>query len=218
MNLEQLFSAEDRERIRAAVQEAEKTTSGEIVPYVVAESDPYHESVWRGGALFGAAVLAVGALLHDTFVMFSGVTVTQTVLAGFVGFALGAVLVRWIPALKRLLADQTTIERRVAARAATAFVDEEVFSTRDRSGILLFVSLLEHKVLVMGDAGINARVEQSAWSAIVEMVVDGIAKGAATEGLVRAIGECGALLTRSGLKIRPDDTDELSDSLRIGER
>jgi putative membrane protein len=216
MNLEQLFSPEDRERIRAAVQEAEKTTSGEIVPYVVAESDPYPEATWRGGALLGAAVLGVVALLHDTLVILSLVTLTHTVLAGFVGFALGALVVRWIPALKPHLADDRTMERRVAERAAMAFVDEEVFATRDRSGIMIFVSLLEHKVLVMGDTGINARVDQSAWTGIVGMVVEGIRSGTATEGLVRAIRACGELLTRSGLTIRPDDTDELSDSLRVG--
>ena len=216
MNLDQMFTAEDREKIRLAVREAEKTTSGEIVPYVVAESDPYPESVWRGGALLGAAVLGVTALLHDTLVLLSVVTVTQTVLAGFVGFAAGALLVRWLPALKRLLADHDTMERRVAERAAVAFVEEEVFATRDRSGIMIFVSLLEHKVLVMGDAGINARVEQSAWSDVVATVTRGLRSGAPTDGLVSAIRACGELLVRSGLTIRPGDTDELSDSLRVG--
>jgi len=216
MSVNQIVSAEDRERIRAAVHEAEKTTSGEIVPYIVAESDPYPEAIWRGGAILGAAVLGVTALLHDTFIVLSFVTVTQTVLAGFAGFGLGGLLVRWVPALKRLLADEETMERRVAERAAVAFVDEEVFATRDRSGIMIFVSLLEHKVLVMGDAGINARVEQSSWTEIVGMIVGGIRSGALIDGLVSAIQACGALLTRSGLTIRPDDTDELSDSLRVG--
>lgn len=216
MNLEQIFSPGDRERIRQAVHEAEQSTSGEIVPYIVAESDPYPEAFWRGGALLGAAVLGLTALLHDTLAVLSFVTVTQTVLAGFVGFTLGALLVRWVPALKRLLADEQTLERRVGERAAVAFVEEEVFATRDRSGIMIFVSMLEHKVLVMGDAGINARVEQSAWSEIVGTVLQGIRSGAASDGLVNAIRACGDLLTRSGLRIRPDDTDELSDSLRVG--
>ena len=216
MSFEQIVSAEDRERIRTAVHEAEKTTSGEIVPYIVAESDPYPEAIWRGGALLSAAVLGVTALLHDTFVVLPFVTVTQTVLAGFVGFALGSLLVRWVPALRRLLANEETMERRVAERAAVAFVDEEVFSTRDRSGIMIFVSLLEHKVLVMGDAGINARVEHSSWTDIVGMIVGGIRSGTLADGLVRAIQACGALLTRSGLTVRPDDTDELPNSLRVG--
>ena len=217
MKLKEFFSSEDAERIRAAVQEAEKTTSGEIVPYIVAESDPYPEAFLRGGSLLGAAVLGVSALLHDTVALFTFVTITQAVLVGFAGFALGALLVRLIPTLKRVLVDEGTMQRRVAARAAVAFVEEEVFATRDRSGIMVFVSLLEHKVLVLGDAGINARVEQSSWTDIVGMVVQGIRSNEATEGLVKAIRACGVLLTAAGLTIRPDDTDELSDSLRVGD-
>lgn len=124
-------------------------------------------------------------------------------------------LVRFVPAAKRLFAGRALLERRVAQRAAEAFISEEVFKTRDRTGILIFLSLLERKVLVVGDAGINAKVEKNDWHDIVGRVVKGIRTGKPAEGLIEAIQQCGELLQRHGVTIRPDDQDELPDSLRL---
>jgi putative membrane protein len=109
------------------------------------------------------------------------------------------------------------MERRVHQRATEAFLSEEVFNTRDRTGILIFLSLLERKVLVLGDSGINARVQQSDWHDIVQRVVSGIRSGKPAEGLTDAIHQCGLLLQKHGIAIRPDDKDELSDSLRTSD-
>ena len=49
-SVDKLFTPEDRERIAAAVRQAEQHTSGEIVPYIVGQCDEYEEAVWRGGA------------------------------------------------------------------------------------------------------------------------------------------------------------------------
>jgi putative membrane protein len=140
------------------------------------------------------------------------------VLIMIVGFVAGMLLVRFIPALKRLFTGSDEMRHHVARRAAEAFIAEEVFQTRERTGILLFVSLLERRVLVVGDAGINARVQRSDWDSIVATIVDGLKKGTATDGLVRAIGACGELLERHGVTRRSDDSDELSDGLRMSDR
>ncbi len=108
------------------------------------------------------------------------------------------------------------MERRVQQRAAEAFITEEVFDTKDRTGVLIFLSLLEHCVLVVGDSGINAKVEQAEWADVVQTVVSSVRKGKAADGLVSAIQKCGDLLRREGLKRRGDDQDELPDYLRIG--
>jgi putative membrane protein len=129
----------------------------------------------------------------------------------------GALLVRFIPALKRLFAGEGLMARRVSQRAAQAFIAEEVFNTRDRTGILIFLSLLEHKVLVVGDAGINAKVESREWVDIVGRIVAGIRGGRPAEGLIDAIQQSGVLLQKQGVALRGDDTDELRDSLRMGD-
>jgi putative membrane protein len=213
--LEKLFSQQDRERIKKAVDEAEGKTSGEIVPYVVQESDPYAEALWKGGTFLGVIVLATLAFLHEALGLLPFLSVAWLLTLGFAGFIAGMALVRYVPAMKRLFAGEDLMERRVSTRAAVAFIDEEIFNTRDRTGILLFVSMVEHKVLVMGDAGINAKVAENAWEDVVQTIVRGIRGGKAAEGLIQAVEQCGHLLELRGVAIRPDDRNELSDHLRI---
>ena len=99
-----------------------------------------------------------------------------------------------------------------------AFLEEEVFSTRDRSGILIFLALFEHRVVVLGDSGINEVVPEDAWQHVVDDLVAGIRARRPAEALVAAIHECGRLLEAHQVEIRPDDTDELPNELRIRER
>jgi putative membrane protein len=138
------------------------------------------------------------------------------VLPAAAGAALGW-LVAQVPAVRRALAGQAVMELRVRRRAGVAFLGEEVFATRDRTGILLFLSLFEHRVVVLGDAGINARVEQAEWEGIVQTVVEGIHAGRPGPAVAAAVRECGALLARHGVVCRVDDTDELGNVLRQGE-
>ena len=110
--------------------------------------------------------------------------------------------------------EDATLDRRTRRRAAVAFLEEDVFKTRDRTGVLIFLSLFERRVVVMGDEGINRAVETADWQAIVDRLVGGIHEGRPGDALVEAIGECGKLLESKEVAIRPDDTDELSDELR----
>ena len=100
-------------------------------------------------------------------------------------------------------------------RGVKAFVDHEVFNNRERTGIVLFISLFERRVEVFGDSGINERVAGEDWADIISEVIKGIKMGQGTEGLVRGIKLCGDLLEASGVEIRDDDIDELSNEPRF---
>ena len=79
--------------------------------------------------------------------------------------------------LKRWLIPRASIDRHVALRAEAAFLEEEVFDTRERTGIMLFLALFEHRALVLADEGINEHVDQSEWQEIVDHLVAGIKNG-----------------------------------------
>ncbi|MFQ5527191.1 MAG: TPM domain-containing protein [Thermoanaerobaculia bacterium] len=212
--LDELFGESATERIRAAVNEAEGRTSGEIVPYVVGSSDTYAGSYWLS-ALFGALAGPLAAwAAYERLELWGLPALAWLVGPAFAGAVAGWVAARLVPAWRRWLAGAETLERRTRRRAAVAFLEEEVFKTRDRTGILIFLSLFEHRVVVLGDEGINRKVEQPEWEGIVEGIVSGIRTGRPADALVEAIGRCGELLQELGFEIAPDDTDELSDELR----
>lgn len=208
----------DVDRIREAVAAAEGRTAGEIVPYVIVRSDAYEAALWRGAFVLALLSMACTLLVHQLYEgwgfawLFTGWGVALVTL---LGGAAGAALVAFVPPVKRWLAGPARLDRAVHEQAMKAFVEEEVFNTRDRTGILLFVSLFEHRIEVVGDSGINAKVSPEDWIHVVERIRDGIRSGHVTDGFVDAIGQCGELLRRKGVEIRPDDDNELPDSVRI---
>jgi putative membrane protein len=213
-----LFSPSDLERISQAVKEAERKTSGEIVPYVVDQSDLYEEAEWRGGALLGAVALVCIAVVHLVSDTWHGLGPAEIGIITIGAMGLGVMLTHRFSLLKRFLTGNDVIEHRVAQRAAQAFISEEVFQTKDRTGILLFLSLLERKVLAVGDSGINAKVDQSEWEDVIASITWGIGEGKAADGFIEAIGKCGQLLQKRGVARRRSDRNELSNKLRMGGR
>ena len=205
MKVEELFSDAARDAVSRAVEAAEARTSGEIVVMVVESSDDY-----TGVRMAAAAVLAFSAgVALLAFELDPRIWLPPVQLAGFVlGFALGGlrpVLGRLVPSRIRA----ASVER--ASRLA--FLAEGVVETRERTGILIYVSLLEHRVEVLADRGIHARVQPGTWDGVVARILDGIRTRRAEAGLVDAIVYCGELLAQH-FPPGPDDRDELSNRLR----
>lgn len=205
----QQFPEEDLDRVRQAVAAAEAVTGGEIVPYLVEASDDYDGAVWEGGALGAVGACLVVAGVQWGLGLWAAPLVAWLVLPALAGLAMGLLAVRWIPPLRRALVPPATLDRRTELRAAAAFVEAEVFATRNRTGILLFVSTFEHRVVILADNGIHARVEQEVWDGVAADLAAGIRAGRGGDALVAAVERCGRILEEAGVPLRPDDVDEL---------
>jgi putative membrane protein len=215
MSVHDLFDDTELAAIRDAAAHAETRTAGEIMTYVVERSDSYPEAPLRGALLGIAAGLIAMATWLQMAASWGFDAGLWMGLAAIVGAAFGFMLVRQTPALQRWHAGPAAINRRVARRAAAAFVEEEIFDTRDRTGVLLFISRFEHRVLVLGDAGINAKVAPGQWQDIATGMANGIRAGRAAEAVIEGIQACGDLLTDAGVARREDDVDELSNEVRL---
>jgi len=215
MNPRDLFSDAERHRIAEAVRRAEERSRGEIVIAVTASSDDYDGAVWRGatfGALAGPLLLA---LLQWAAGWWGSPSAWIMLLAAAGGAAAALLAVRTSGTLVRWLTPDDEIDLRVERAARSAFLEHEVFATRDRSGVLLFLSLLERRVVVLGDSGIDAVVEPGEWSGIVDGVAQGIRAGRPADAVIDAVERCGPLLERAGLERRPDDQDELPNEVHF---
>jgi putative membrane protein len=211
--IETFFSETDREAIRAATTAAERNTAGEIVVYVVERCDSYPELAWKG-ALIGGALGAMCAGLGAWWFGGWGAADHLGILIGLqVGLVLGWVASRFEPVARRLIGDEL-LESRVEGRAAEAFLEEQVFATRERSGVLIFVALFEHRVLILADEGIDACVEESAWAAISNDVAAGVRRRTPTEALIDAVQRCADLLAEHGMSPK-DSKNELSNEPRF---
>lgn len=100
------------------------------------------------------------------------------------------------------------------ARAIAVFERLGMHRTADRSGVLVYVAIADHKLAVIGDEGIHSRVGDDYWRALVEAIVRHLASERPRDGFVHAVGEVGAALARHFPR-RPDDRDELSDHVSV---
>jgi putative membrane protein len=212
--IESVFSERDRDAIREATRAAEADTSAELVVYVTERSDEYAEATWRLVGLGAALGASFGAIAVAWFGGWGTPDDLWMLIGVELGVFLGLVASLVEPVRRRVIADRT-IAKRTEARAAEAFVEEQVFATERRSGILLFVSLFEHRVIVLADAGIDQKVDAEAWNRITDGLAAGIRAGAPTKALVEAVGKCAELLAKHGVGPRPGDTDELENEPRF---
>ena len=207
MRVEELLDPASFAAIEAAVHDAERCTSGEIVPLLAERSDAYAEV-----RLAAAMLLALAAgVLWLAFVHDHRLWLVPT---QFGVFALAAWAAGLRPVL-RWLAPHAWLAERVQRAAEHAFHQLGLVETRDRTGILIYVSLLERRVVVLADRGIHARVADGTWDGVVERIVDGIRRGEADDGLVAGIRLCGEILERH-VPRRADDANELPDRPRRG--
>ena len=211
-DVDRAFSPRDLLAIESAVREVEARSPGQVVPYAVDHSDGYDEARWTLAAL-GSLVGGLAAAIHAAIPALHGGRVIWIVALPAAGAAIGYFLAALLPRLRRHFVSPHTVEHRVHQRAVAAFLEQEVFKTGARTGILVFLSLLERRVVILADKGISVRVEQHEWDAIAAGVVTGMRRGEPGPTLAAAIRRCGQLLAAHSLGIA-SSAGELSNELR----
>jgi putative membrane protein len=207
---EDFFTTAEQELIRLAVANAEGATSGEIATMVVARSDRYREAVILGSVLGAAmAALLVAIVSHHVTIW---TYLPLTILLYFP--------VQWIiaraPLFQMPFIAGRRLEEAVKERAVRAFYEKGLYRTRHETGILIFISIFERKVWILGDRGINARIPPESWQQLVQILTEGIRDGRACEALCKVIKSCGEELSRHFPR-ESDDINELGDEILVGE-
>lgn len=182
------ISADDRERISATVHAAEAKTSGEVV-CVLAQTST--EATALPVLIAAAVALALPWLLMaETAMPVSRILSLQVVV-----FIVATVLL-CLPRVRTLLIPRAA-RRAIAHRAALEqFVVRGIAHTKDRTGILIFVSLADRYARIIADDGIAARVPQAEWQAAIDALVTHMRGGRIADGYIAAIEICGKVLAK----------------------
>lgn len=205
------LSPADRAAVEAAIHEVELRTKGEIYCVVSDESGDYGETplAWAAGvALLGPAVLLLGGVhvsAPDLFGGWSAAQVSQVAEAAARKALIGAILMQAIlfvatlllvalPPVRRALTPRPFKRERVRRRAAEQFAAKNLHLTRERTGVLIYVSFAEHMAELIADEGVAAHVEPRVWDEAMAALVAGLRRGAPGEGLAAAVRLCGEVL------------------------
>ena len=182
----------ERAKVTEAITAAEAHTSGEIVVVAARQSDDYiHVPIHIATAAALAVPLAEPLLAR--FASWSAITIGQLFLVQLVTFITVALILS-LPALRYSVTPKKLMKKYAHRNAAAQFLASNLSATRERTGVLIFVSLLEHYVEVIGDKAIAEKLTQHDWQKIVDDMLPLLKEKQTTDALVLAVHRCGALL------------------------
>ncbi len=182
-----LLTIDEQQQIAAAIAQVERNTDAELVTVLARRADNY--------AYFAIVVAAALALFTPGIIALLPfwLTAWEIQIAQWLVFILLALLMQWPPLLGRIIPGPVR-RWRAANLARRQFLEQNLHHTRSHSGVLIFVSELEHYVEIIADRGIDRFVEPQQWQAIIDDFVAHVRRGNTLQGFLQCVSACGELL------------------------
>ena len=218
-----LFTEDDKKAIALAVATAEDRTSGEIIPVVATSSGGYERAEGVVGLIAGLIALSVSWLVfqdvsqpagswgNDATIAFGLIPILVITAAGFVA---GSLLSRRLALLREPFVSRKDMTQQVERSAADAYQRFRVSRTAESTGIVLYISVNERMVSVVGDGAITEKLAKEDWEDVRDLILDGLKARRPVEGLCAAIARSGDILAQH-FPLKPGDVNELRDELRL---
>jgi putative membrane protein len=181
-----MITQADKDRVAAAIRQAETKTSGEIFCVIAHQAGDYRLVPLAWAAL--AALIVPAPLIYLTLWPAALIYLLQLIV--FIVLA----LVLSLPAIRFAIVPRRAKEARAHVMAMRQFFAQGLDRTEQRTGVLIFASAAEHYAEIVADAGINSKVTPEVWKEAIAVLIAGIKDGRAGDGFVAAVEQCGAVL------------------------
>lgn len=218
------LTAEDHARISAAVAEAERHSAGEIVTVVADRSDGYTDVAFAWAALVAFVALAALAIVPDFYLGIYDhlladwghawtprALFTMALGVAAIKFTAMLLLQLWQP-LKFWLIPARLKTMRVHGKAIRAFRIGAERRTTGRTGVLIYLSMREHRAEIVADEAIASRVDPAVWGDAMAAMLAQVGAGRLADGLIAAVEQVGAIIAPHFPRA-DDDANELPDRL-----
>lgn len=217
------MNADDQAKVAAAIKAAEAKTDGEISAIVSQASESYDDVVFIAAGLVALLPLAVSAewpgLLEWGAKLLTGgwaepslrFMLTLLLIETAVVFAVAAAIARLWP-VRMVLTPGATKTRRVRRRALMLFRTGTEQRTLSKTGVLLYLSLAEHRAEIIADAAIHSRAPQEAWGEAMAALIAAVKDDRPGDGIAAAVQRIGAVLAEH-FPYTGNDPNELPDRL-----
>jgi putative membrane protein len=213
--MDQILSENDRTQLDRQIADTERRTKAQIVLATAKRCDSYAELPWKAFAL-GTSVTGLLVVAHDLLLpgWISNTAILTSIAATLAAGAVLALLAILVPGFARLLLSAHRAEVEVQQYAESLFLSREMFATRERSGILLLVSLFERRLVILPDKGLRDRLHADALQDIILQVSKPLARNEVRRALEAGLEELVRALEPSAPAGLPQD--ELSNDIVEG--
>ena len=199
------ISEADIDLVTRAVTDAEARSDAEIATIVSERSDNYNDVPLIWAALAALLALSVYAAFPDFYIaLLDHLTggwhhwtmrelLTAMVFAVTIKFLATRYIIAWRP-LRMAFTPAKTKTRRVRNRALALFKASTERRTKSRTGVLIYLSLAEHRAEIVADEAIVAKVAPEQWGAAMAAMIDHLKAGRPGEGMAAAVTAIGEVL------------------------
>ena len=191
-----LLTPQQQQQVADAVTRAEQRTDAEIVTVLAPRADDYSYIPLLWASLIA---LVVPALVHF---LIGGLQIYGLLMLQWACFVFLSLIFR-LPAITTRLIPPRIRHWRASNLARRQFLEQKLHHTRDRTGVLIFVSEAERYVEILVDEGISQHLDDSDWGRIVSDFTRRVALGHTAEGFISCIDACAELLERHVPKTHP---------------
>ena len=218
------MSDADRDRVSAAVAAAEGHSAGEIVTILTDRSSTYRDVALVWCALVALLAVSALALAPDFYLGIADrllgwwqhtwlprEVIILAAIAATLKF-LGMWLIQLWQPLRMFLVPPPIKHFRVRERAITCFKVGAERRTHGRTGILIYLSLAEHRAEIVADEAIAGKVSGDVWGEAMAAMLTEIRAGRVADGLCAAVERVGAVLAEHFPRAE-GDINELPDRL-----
>ncbi len=218
------LSQADHAKVSGAIAAAEARSDGEIVAVATDLSDSYHDVALHWAALVLIATLAIFAaapgLLRWWFDAFFGgwrpdptlgELLTLLLFLSVAKFTAVLLILKFMP-LRLTLTPGATKSRRVRRRAILVFKAGAERRTIGRTGILIYLSMAEHRAEIVADQAITSVTTPETWGEAMEALLVEVKAGRPADGIVAAVERVGVVLAQHFPRTSAD-TNEIPDKL-----
>ncbi|MBO9580253.1 MAG: hypothetical protein J7498_05115 [Sphingobium sp.] len=219
------MSEADHALVQEAVSKAESDTDAEIVTIVARRSDAYHDAGLHWAILCAFLVVAFAAAFPSWYegmvIWIMGGWEHEIGLQTLLLFLLGHMLLKFlavryllaIPTLRMMFTPGSTKARRVRRRAMELFRIAAQGRTKRLTGLLIYLSLDEHRAEIVADKAVADKVSADVWGEAMALLIDEAKHGRIAEGLARAIEKVGTVLAEHCPRDASGNPNELPDRL-----
>ncbi len=214
----------DHAKVSAAIAAAESASDGEIVAVATDLSDPYHDVALHWAVLVLIAVLAWAAACPSCLQYWFdallggwrpeptlGELLTLLLVFAVVKFTAVLLVLKYMP-LRLALTPDATKSRRIRRRAIAIFKAGAERRTIGRTGILIYLSMGEHRAEIVADEAITGVTTPETWGEAMEALLVEVKAGRPADGIVAAVERVGAVLKKHFPRSSAD-TNEIPDKL-----
>lgn len=226
MNIRKIsqMSVSDHVLVTAAVADAEQHTSGEIVTIVTDLSDHYDDIAMAWASAVAFLALVIYATFPDFYVglitRLSGGWGHEYTTGEYVALLVTAVALKWVGTwlilkwtpLRMALTPKATKLARVRNRAISLFKVGTESKTQARTGVLLYLSMKEHRAEIVADEAIASKVAPEVWGDAMVALLDQVKAGNPGAGVAAAVAQMGVVLAEHFPK-GSNNPNELPDRL-----